>query len=56
MKALPFLPFTFLAGAHGFAMFAPYAAVALGLLVLAAKRRQAKAPVRVRADRTARRV
>ena len=24
MKALKYLPFTFVAGAHGFALFAPY--------------------------------
>lgn len=29
MKALRFLPLTFLAGIHGFAIFAPYSLIAL---------------------------
>jgi len=34
MRALPFLPFTFAAGAEGFALFAPYLIVALSTLYL----------------------
>ena len=33
-KALRFLPLTFLAGTHGFALFAPYVAVVLAALHL----------------------
>ena len=40
MKSLRFLPLTFLAGAHGFAIFAPYAALALATLILANRRRR----------------
>jgi hypothetical protein len=40
MKSLRFLPLTFLAGVHGFALFAPYAALATAALLLFRKRRQ----------------
>lgn len=49
MKALRFLPLAFLAGTHGFAIFAPYLAVVLAALqVRAWQRSRAKlAPVPV---------
>ena len=40
MKSLRFLPLTFLAGVHGFAIFAPYAALAVAALLLANRRRR----------------
>ena len=40
MKSLRFLPLTFLAGVHGFALFAPYAAFATAALLLFRRRRQ----------------
>jgi hypothetical protein len=51
MKSLRFLPLTFLAGVHGFALFAPYAALAVAALLLAHRhqRRLATIPVPVRA-------
>jgi hypothetical protein len=53
MKSLRFLPLTFLAGVHGFAIFAPYAALAVATLLVANRRRRqrvlALAPVLVRA-------
>ena len=42
-RALHFLPITFLAGTHGFAMFAPYVAVVLAALHLRSRHRQRKA-------------
>jgi hypothetical protein len=54
MKSLRFLPLTFLAGVHGFAIFAPYAALAIAALLLANRRRRQglvaiRIPVPVRA-------
>ena len=46
-KALHFLPLTFLAGTHGFALFAPYAAVVLAALHLRSRHR---ARARLRAE------
>ena len=40
MKSLRYLPLTFLCGVHGFALFAPYAALATAALLLFRKRRQ----------------
>jgi hypothetical protein len=40
MKSLRFLPLTFLAGVHGFALFAPYAALATAAMLLFRKRRR----------------
>ena len=34
MKAVPFIPLAYIAGAHGFALFAPYAAFVLLLVLL----------------------
>ncbi len=45
MKTLRFLPLTFLAGVHGFALFAPYLAVFLALAHWA--RRPKRQPVLV---------
>ncbi len=42
MKALWFLPFTFAAGAEGFALFAPYLILLLSGLHLARARREAR--------------
>ena len=39
-KALTYLPLAFLAGTHGFALFAPYVAVVLAALHLRSVRRQ----------------
>jgi hypothetical protein len=39
LKALRFLPLAFLAGTHGFALFAPYAGVILAALHLRSRRR-----------------
>ena len=39
-KALHFLPLTFLAGTHGFALFAPYVAVVLTALHLRSRHRR----------------
>ena len=39
-KALSYLPLAFLAGTHGFALFAPYAAVVLTALHVRSVRRQ----------------
>ena len=39
-KALTYLPLAFLAGTHGFALFAPYVAVVLAALHLRTVRRQ----------------
>ncbi len=46
MKALWFLPFTFAAGAEGFALFAPYLVAMLSLLYFVRCYREFK-PVRV---------
>jgi hypothetical protein len=43
MKSLRFLPLTFLAGVHGFALFAPYAALATAALLLVNRRRRHRA-------------
>lgn len=53
MKSLRFLPLTFLCGVHGFALFAPYAALAAAALLLAGRlhRRRSLVPVPVRASR-----
>jgi hypothetical protein len=45
MKSLRYLPLTFLAGVHGFAMFAPYAAIFLGIVHLINRRRRRLVPV-----------
>ncbi len=34
MKSLPFLPLAFIAGTHGFAIFAPYAVVLAAMHLL----------------------
>ena len=47
MKSLRFLPLTFLAGVHGFAIFAPYAALAVAALLLANRRRRHRALVAI---------
>jgi hypothetical protein len=47
MKSLRYLPLTFLAGVHGFAMFAPYAAIFLGIVHLINRRRRKLVPVPV---------
>ena len=47
MKSLRFLPLTFLAGVHGFAMFAPYAAIFLGIVHLINRRRRKPIPIPV---------
>jgi hypothetical protein len=47
MKSLRFLPLTFLAGVHGFAMFAPYATLAVAALLLANYRRRPRTLVLV---------
>jgi hypothetical protein len=39
-RALRFLPLAFLAGTHGFALFAPYVAVVLAALHLRTRHRQ----------------
>lgn len=39
MRSLWFLPFTFVAGAHGFALFAPYLVVVFAALHLRSRRR-----------------
>lgn len=42
MRSLRFIPLAFLAGAHGFALFAPYLAVAMAVThLLWARRRKA---------------
>ena len=43
LKALRFLPLAFLAGTHGFALFAPYAGLVLAALHLRSVRRRARA-------------
>ena len=40
LKLLRFLPLAFIAGTHGFALFAPYAAVVLAALHLRSRQRQ----------------
>ena len=40
LKALRFLPLAFLAGTHGFALFAPYAGLVLAALHLRSLRRR----------------
>ena len=40
VKALRFLPLAFLAGTHGFALFAPYVALVLAALHLRSVRRE----------------
>ena len=39
MRSLWFMPLTFLAGVHGFALFAPYLAVVFAALHLRSRRR-----------------
>ena len=51
-KALRFLPLAFLAGTHGFALFAPYVAVILGALHLRTRHRS-RGRVRAEAPPTA---
>lgn len=48
LKLLRFLPLAFLAGTHGFAIFAPYVAVVLTALHLRSRHRAAARRVRVR--------
>jgi hypothetical protein len=43
MKAVPFIPLAFLAGAHGFALFAPYAALIVILMLVRPLRRARQA-------------
>ena len=38
VKSLPFIPLAYIAGAHGFALFAPYAAFVLMIVLI--KRRK----------------
>ena len=40
VKSLRFLPLTFLAGAHGFAYFAPYAAFVMVVMIVSRRREQ----------------
>jgi hypothetical protein len=40
MRPIRFLPLTFIAGVHGFALFAPYAAVMLLLGAILKRRRR----------------
>jgi hypothetical protein len=40
MKHVRWLPFAFLAGVHGFALFAPYAALMLGVAHLSRRKRR----------------
>jgi hypothetical protein len=48
LKALRFLPLAFLAGTHGFALFAPYAGLVLAALHLrSVHRRRARRPARL---------
>jgi hypothetical protein len=34
MRIARWMPFTFIAGLHGFALFAPYAALVLGIVIV----------------------
>lgn len=52
MKSLWYLPLTFLAGVHGFDMFAPYAAIFLALVHLLNRRRRKLVPVPIRVATT----
>ena len=47
MKSLWFFPLTYLAGVHGFAMFAPYAAIFLAVTHLLSRRRRRPVPIPV---------
>jgi hypothetical protein len=49
MRSLWFMPLTFLAGVHGFALFAPYLAVVFTALHLRSRRRARAALVPVAA-------
>ncbi len=49
MRSLRYVPFTFLAGIHGFALFAPYLAFFMAVSHLI-RRRRAMAPVAVRVE------
>ena len=53
MRSLWFFPLTFLAGAHGFAVFAPYAAVCLAALIVVRRQRRKPVPVPVPVEVTA---
>jgi hypothetical protein len=48
MKHLRWLPLAFLAGTHGFAIFAPYATLMLALAHVIEKRRRKLVPRRIR--------
>ena len=53
-KCLSFLPLAFVAGTHGFALFAPYVAVVLAALHLRSRHRlRTRARARARARTTA---
>jgi hypothetical protein len=39
MRHVRFLPFTFLSGAHGFALFAPYMIVVMAIFFIRGRRR-----------------
>ena len=45
MKSLVFLPFAFLAGQHGFAIFAPYLAVFITIVAVVRRFQRAAAAV-----------
>jgi hypothetical protein len=47
MRSLRYIPFTYLAGIHGFALFAPYLALFLAA-TLVIQRRRAAVPVAIR--------
>jgi hypothetical protein len=49
MKALWFLPLAFIAGEHGFALFAPYLALVAVVLTLPGLRKPRPVPVAVQA-------
>jgi len=54
MRALAFFPLAYVAGVHGFALFAPYAAMFLVIAHLLRRTRKARAmrvmPITVRSD------
>jgi hypothetical protein len=48
MRHLRWVPFTFIAGLHGFALFAPYAALVMIISITARYYRQSAIEARVR--------
>jgi hypothetical protein len=50
VKCLRFLPFAFLAGIHGFDLFAPYAALVLAAVPLVSRLRRGSSPDAVPAE------